>query len=189
MTTSINLLPVTYLRRQLVRTRCAQWSLGMFIALGFVAVDYTRAVKEYQSALHDVEPLQRRNKHMETQKAELARLEAILFDLSAPGLPELDPDGTNSVPSLLGIVSQSAQICAGRLWIEKLLLTTGKDKAATGNALRRLTLEGKALDNLAAATFVATLRDTDLFDRVDLKTSSAGPGIESARSYVVECLF
>jgi hypothetical protein len=51
-----------------------------------------------------------------------------------------------------------------------------------------VTFEGEALDNLAIATFVAALRDTGLFRRVELKSSIGSKSPDSrAHAYSVEC--
>jgi hypothetical protein len=121
--------------------------------------------------------------------------------------------------TLLAMVSRSAEKCEGQLRVEKLVLRpageAGKAAAppasvpalpgsASGDAKAAapapfpnrppstslVTITGTALDNLAVARFVASLRQTGAFDRVELKSSEEkAPTSQRVCSYTIECAY
>ncbi len=109
--------------------------------------------------------------------------------------------------TLIGTVSKSARECRGRLVVDEMSFQrnpnptsanrpqrssgrpTDNQPGAEGSGARAsVTLRGTALDNLAVARFAAALRDSGLFQQVELKSSV---GDQSAagnlRAYLLEC--
>ena len=107
--------------------------------------------------------------------------------------------------SLLGVVSQSARRCEGRLVVQHLTFerkdkqhTEGNRPPQPGDPKRLVpdrqdswgcaTILGDAMDNVAVATFVVGLRDSGLFRKVELKSCLRSPTAgREIRSYLLEC--
>ena len=154
------------------------------IALGVVGYDYHNECRAYQADVQMLRAQQSKYEGVASQKRELSTLKE---QLAAAGEREVSLFVTPSADhalNMLGIVSNSARECNGRLWIEELKLTS--DVSATAQTNCKLTLKGQALDNLVVAKFTATLRETGVFERVVLKPSSEQNRL--MHNYVVECL-
>jgi Tfp pilus assembly protein PilN len=136
-------------------------------------------------------PLKKLQTELDAMRAELDDLqqrEALAMSL-ADNVPDL---------TLLGVVSRAALRSDGTVYIEQLSLNreappTAKEESDAAAGPERggvLTLRGGGVDNLSVARFVAALRDSEVFERVQLKSTgvqaAAGTG---ARSYLVECVF
>ena len=95
--------------------------------------------------------------------------------------------------TLLGLVSQAARANGGRVYIQQMHYTRNDAEEANDTsdaAANTLALDGIGADNIAVATFVAELRDTQLFEHVELKSSGeVAPGGRSNRSFSLECIF
>jgi Tfp pilus assembly protein PilN len=199
MKTSLNILPYSLRLRQLVRVRLFQWVLlGSIAAAAGAGVLYATKYAPYQASLAELrareqkcEPLKKLQSELDAMRAELDDLqqrEALAMSL-ADNVPDL---------TLLGVVSRAARRSDGTVYIEQLSLNrkappTAQEKsdaAAGPEPGGVLTLRGGGVDNLSVARFVAALRDSEVFERVELKSTgvqaAAGTG---ARSYLVECVF
>jgi Tfp pilus assembly protein PilN len=201
MKTSLNVLPYTLRRRQLVRVRLLQWCLiwgTVTAAAGGVL--YMAKYVPYQARLAELQARERKYAPLNKLKTELDAMRAELDDLQkrealAMSLADDVPDLT-----LLGVISRAARQSDGKVYIERLSLgrettpqSTAPDEPGASAGRKRggvLKLNGAGLDNLSVARFVAALRDCEVFDKVELKSTgiqtAAGAG---ARSYLVECVF
>lgn len=205
MKSSINLLPLAYRRRDLLRSRLLQWSLVWIvcavIAAGIGVVKqgrYRSSLGAMKEARSDYLPLEKLMRERDAARSKLGRLHAKGTLLEH--LRERRP-----ILTLLGVVSQSARKCNGRLFVRNLQFEhrqrpaqsdqrQGKDpkkkQETTEEVLpwATVTLEGDALDNLAIATLAAVLRDTGLFRRVELKSSvGKQSGHTAIHSFTVKC--
>jgi hypothetical protein len=105
---------------------------------------------------------------------------------------------------ILGIISQSTQANQGRVSVQNMELTTVErtipGPAQTGDGKKppepiveqrtQLDLTGIAIDDLAVASFVAGLRESQVFESVELK-SSFGQVYkdQNTREYKVTCIY
>jgi len=207
MKSFVNLLPFEYRRRELVRRRLLQWSLVWLVCIAAVTgigwAKYGRW-RRLQQAIgtvqHRYRPLARIISQRDAARGELRKLHA-------RGTVPSELVEQRPVVTLLAVVGRSAQKCDGRLVLRNLTFQRQKAPPATGARQDRknpkkpqppvavqnrpwatVTFEGDALDNLAIAKFAAGLRDTGLFQRVELKSSV---GKEAAdvitHTFTVEC--
>ena len=199
MKSSLNLLPYTLRRRQIVRLRfrqwCFIWAAAAAIASGIV---YWTQYASCQSCLADLQMLERKYAPLKKMETELNSMRAQMDDLQkretlALSLADDVPDLT-----LLGTISRAAYQSNGSVYVKQWILdrkTTPQrhDKNSVVEAPKRsgmLTLQGAGIDNLSVARFVAALRDSGVFDVVELKsTGMQATRNTEARGYLVECMF
>lgn len=204
----VNLLPWNYRRRQLVRRRLMQWgAVGAAVLLagaGWLGAGLVQRA-EVQQLVADLEteyaPVAELTAQLTQGRMELRRWED--RRKAAAALEETRPALT-----LLGLVSRCARACEGRLRIDQLSLQprppspaaeprrpaspgrTAPQPPRPSGPSATVTIKGQALDNLAVARFVANLRETRAFQRVELKSTAEQPGGQGRlRSYLVECTY
>lgn len=185
MRTHINLVPERFLRRRLVRRwsirwLCA-WACGALACFGYLGL------LEHAVSLDDqinaslrakAKPVLEMSEAAQRFREELRSVEsndALLSRLTGEGS---SLDG-------VGLTSAAAAACGDRIWVQRLRIETRfaddapskpgapADRPAS-RGVRRLTLSGVAADNLAVAEFVAALRSSHAFRRVELKNSLSG---------------
>jgi hypothetical protein len=207
MKTFVNLLPLEYRREKILRRRAVQWSVvwaGCLAAAAgawWLKHDHERAALQVIRAAEQrylpLEKLNRQGKAMQTELGELRAKGTVLRQLRED----------RPLVTLIGLASRSARQCNGRLVVRNMVFERKKSEADKNTGppgppkqepqepaaeqetpWASVTFEGEALDNLAIATFVAALRDTGLFRRVELKSSigSKSPDTQ-AHAYSVEC--
>lgn len=198
--THVNLVPWKCRRRQLLKRRLKQWiwpaALAATILLAGTAVawsGYRSARAQADQLEQDYAPVERlrgENDALRTRLAELDRQLAVLRQLETPRPPL----------ALLERVSRAAQSCEGKLRVESLLASSAEAassptaeksaKAIPPGSSGTASIKGIAQDNLAVARFVASLRQSKAFERVELKgtekRTSDGP---SVCTFVVECVY
>jgi len=218
MKSHLNLLPLEHRVRETARRQLLQWCLVWGVcAVAAVGVWWLKqgrcraARQRLEAARRDHAPLDEILQESERMRAELDRLLAkgtILGKL----LDEKPP------LTLIGAVSQSARTCHGRLVVQSLAFRRRErppevDAPAPGNGRASpaksastdrkaragpatpttepwgsVALEGKAMDNVAVATFVVHLRESGLFRRVELKSSVDNSTADGQiRTYLLEC--
>ena len=208
--THTNLLPLDFRRRLLVKIRLLQWSvawgLSLVAVVGFWAVesvDLQAQIRQLQTLERQCDPLRKidaDNSRVRERLAELEQRQSLLADLDTVQYPLL----------LVGIVSQGTHRSHARVQVRNFSLAPITEVSAKSaqsahqvkkknnetqaeenvSARMRLTLKGIALDDLAVAQFIVSLRDTGVFHAVELKSSLvtqlAGG---QAREYLVECTY
>ena len=207
MKRSLNLLPFECRVRETARRRLLQWSLVWTVcaatAFGAWWLKHSRChafQQRLQVAQRSYAPLEKIICESDVMRGELEQLRAkgtILGKLldERPAL------------TLLGIVSQNARRCDGRLVVHNLSFERHERPPETDGpgpkpgrkeqpkpAIEKaepwgsVTLTGQALDNVAVATFVVSLRESELFQSVELKSSVGNDSTdEQLRTYVLEC--
>lgn len=203
----LNLLPWTFQRRMLVRRRLGQWSAVCVVStmlLGGVWLWEARARDLEQSAIDNLERraspilgMMQRNQKIEQ------RLKLLEGGQSLLG--ELEPEQLSY--HLLAAVSKSASQCSGRIQVQQFTLErTQQAKDSVKDAAKappkegaaqkepeteevcKVTIKGIGTDNLAVAQFVAALRESSLFQKVELKSAVGGADARGqGRSYIIEC--
>lgn len=184
MKKSIDLLPASYRRAQLMQNRCVGWLFGLIVVAGLVVYERHVEVKAYQMDQQMLHAQQQRHAELFRKKKELPKLRQQLTEISKNQTEAPDAPSTDFTLNMLGVVSRCAKECEGRLWIDELKMSSGPQE---DDPTIRLRLKGRATDNLIVATFAATLRETDAFERVELKRTQQRSDYE-IRNYLLECI-
>lgn len=197
-----NLLTWRFRLLLLIRRRLTQWSVvwvaAAIISLGWwqlrlhrlQATDERVALMETRSS--PLKQMQSENDRIRQQLADMNSHESLLARLDDEQLPY----------RLLALVSLQVGERDGTVRIESFKLTrrdesSSEKSSGTGSAgstehagsfSTQLAVRGIATDNLAVSLFVAGLRDTGVFESVDLK-SSVGARVDDhrAQSFAIIC--
>jgi hypothetical protein len=201
----VNLLPLGYRRRQLVHRLLVKWSLVWITCIVVGVAACGLAWRRSQLLQRDEVAAERSAAPLERLVEEQATMQASLKELEAKGTVLGQVQSERPLLSLLGVVSQSARRCEGRLVVQHLGFerkpkkqTEGSESPQSSGPQKplpekdelwgRVTIRGEAMDNVAVATFVVGLRDSGLFRRVELKSCVRSPaGGRGIRSYDLEC--
>ena len=205
----VNLLPWNYRRRCLVRRRLRQWAVAWTVVALALVVGWLDLRAQWETALAQVETHDQRYDEVRSLKGENARLLAQKQGLGKQ--QDLVVQLQQAPPPLLpvALVSASASRCEGRVAVQHLVYNeeppttqpvpqltptpSGTQPAIVATANRpprsaRLTVDGIGADNVAVAEFVLGLRDSGVFERVDLKSAAASTTrAGNVTSYQVEC--
>jgi hypothetical protein len=207
MKTFINLLPFEYRRRELVRLRLLQWSLVWAGCLLLIVAAWWLKQGQHRASRQAVEAAETRFRPLKQLMGQRRVMENELRKLHAKGTVLGQLRDERPLFTLIGMVSESARECRGRLVVDEMSFQhntnatstdrpqrdsgkpTDNQPAADGSGPRAsVTLRGTALDNLAVARFAAALRDSGLFGRVELKSSVGDHSAAgNLRAYLLEC--
>lgn len=199
MKTHLNLLPWKYRRRQLVRQRLFQWSIPWLAAAAVCAGLVWLRYDECQAIETEVGELERQCAPLDAMQREIHAGRLRLAEIEAKETIVVNLEERRPPLTLLGLVSRAAQSCGGRLRIDQLTASaeTGKTAATTEKGKEnerprtamRVEIKGTANDAVDAARFVAALRDSHAFDRVELKSAAEQTTGPRACVYCVECAY
>ncbi|QDU81887.1 hypothetical protein Pla110_36380 [Polystyrenella longa] len=198
---NINLLPIGFLKRSLIRIRLKQWGAVMFLLWGGLIFYYIvhRAEIEKEARLVeqmqlDVKPIQQHLDETEYSNGEINKLrkrQQLGMGLEQKNIPL----------QTLGKVSEAAAARAGDLYLTIFRLST------TSNSRQQMTrtasdspeetrdptemslqLDGLAMDDLTITGFIADMSSTGLFHSVEL-ISIAEQQIDDRklRIFKIEC--
>ncbi|MBI3866015.1 MAG: PilN domain-containing protein [Planctomycetia bacterium] len=199
----LNLLPLAFQRNTLRRTQIRQWSVaagicGILVAsIGlFQHYELHRLEQGLQMRRLRAEPLEALRTQNEQQRNRLALLlddQKVLAELESEQLAF----------HLLSTVSRSAASCTDGVQVQQFSFSRSKSivkspqTGATAPSDQQqttevetlvMTVKGIGADNLTVSRFVVALRDSLLFEKVDLRSSTGGQGpVRGVRSFVVEC--
>jgi cell division protein FtsB len=205
MTTSVNLLPLRFRQRMLLKRRIREWlPLWILVAAGFGTIGAARyhSLSRTQSGLNELQArcdalrtLERETESMRARLHQLNSRESLLAMLNRPGHPV---QLIGLVGSAAGREIQDVQILDFSIAPAPDVLTMPQKLVSMGEQAHlsevmppmRLHLAGIGVDDLAVARFVAVLRDSGTFLQVMLKSSSAvGDASGDAREFSAECLY
>ena len=189
MKTHVNLLPFAYRRRQLCWLRCKQWMLLGTLVLGFGAlvcwIQMTRnrrdqlRLEALRSEFTAVKETADKVELLKKDIDELKRREAIVLSLA----------NEQPILTLVALISQATQKCDGKLSVQRMQLENRSDSEHNANS-KVLMLEGIAADNHLVARFAAALRETEAFQRVELRSSDRRIVHDAeGQAYSVECVY
>ncbi len=208
MKTFVNLLSLEYRRKELLRRRLLQWSLVWTLCAAAGVGLWWLAQSRYRASLGALEGAEQAYTPLEKLVRQTQAMQEELEQHSTKGTILSQLRDERPLLTVIGVVSQAARRCDGRLVVHDLSFqrhnqpaqTRDKDKAKGAEEepeektaevkapWASVTLKGEALDNLAVATFVVSLRDSGLFRRVELKSSVGNKSSKpELRSYVLEC--
>ncbi len=182
-------MPLAIHRRLILRDRLAAWSLVWIALATAAALSYWSSFRESQQRVAAASRRDTQYRQVVKAQDEVTRIRQQIEQLrQREALSLLLAD---DLPSLLivGIVSQAAHDSGSNTCVQYLELSrTAALNDGVIDVQRTLELNGLGVDNLAVARFVASLRDSQLFDHVELKSAaSQQQGDHKARSYVVHC--
>ena len=205
MTDELNLLPESVRKTRIVVSRMKCWGLTWLV---MVIVSISVCIVSGQNRQHleataarlasQADPLrkiQSEQKAMQREAQQILKREAWMTDADS-----------NQTLALMGIVSQAASRNQGRISVHDLKLTsferpvandrpTAAGKRASKEKVEveqrmQLELNGHAVDDLAVASFVAVLREADVFESVELRSSvSEVLNNHETRHYEVTCVY
>lgn len=209
----INLLPGHYRRRCLLRRRLRQWSIAWALVVLSLAVGWLDQQERWHAALAELEMHEQRYDEIRAVKSEIARLTSERQSLGKQ--QDLVSRLQQAPPPLLtlALVSASAAKCEGRVAVVRFAYGEETSVAGTAPAAPvgsaapatpggqapaavaaqpayrgRLTIDGIGADNVAIAEFVLGLRESGVFERVDLKSAAASTSrARNVTAYQLEC--
>ena len=199
----LDLVPLAFRRKMLWSSRCRQWG----IATGLCAVAVLAvSVRQY----HDL--------HVRQERLELRRLQAAPVEAVQSQNEELrkllaqyrdeqqlraELESEQLAFHLLATVSRSAATCIDGVQVQQFSFSRTRSTVSAQPAIPEgqsghseqtevetlvMTVKGIGADNLTVSRFVVALRDSQVFDKVDLKSSMGGTGpARGIRSFIVEC--
>lgn len=211
---SINLLTWRFRIYLLIRARLVQWSViwagCSLILMGWWQVENHRlgtardAMAIMENRCTPVQQMQNQNVVLAKRVSELRSHQSLLTRLDDEQVPF----------RLLGLLSQKVADCSGAIRVDSLAIdrrlepetaaanptrstpasTTAAVAAPKSNAPRMrevtaLTLSGMADDNITVAQFVGLLRDSGVFETVELVSSiGADTATQRGQTYLVKCV-
>jgi hypothetical protein len=203
----VDLLPFEHHRNALLRRRLLQWSLicGICVLLALAGLEVIEGCcrvtrRGMEAARRSYLPVQELTRQNEDMQSELRRLQAkgTVFGQLCDERPLL---------TLIGLASQAARKCDGRLVIHRMSFQRHEEDRESTDPRQKghnqakqtptaraeqpwatVSLAGDALDNLAVARFVVALRDSGVFRRVELKSSVGSKASDTeTRSFTLNC--
>ncbi len=201
-----NLLPAEFQRRLLIRHRLWQWSFVWGATTVVIAGLVAHRVNFLLSHETRLQHMEQRCEPLRKQVAEIRDLRTRLQEMNGRELLASELDGARYPLELMGLVSQTARACGPELQIRRFKLwhdakpagpptkaerkSTGETTTTPKSEVICLTLAGLATDGLAVARFATALRETRVFESVELKSSIAGRiGDVPTREYELSCTF
>lgn len=195
MKTSINLLPASYRRQQILRRRAVQWSSVLCVVLLSGWAWQRHEMRENRAVAQQLDVLEREHAPTQLLLQQLVGMRAKLDQLQQQEAVAMELDHQRSALALLGAISHTARQTGGRLRLTKLELTDFQHVRLGGNPMSAeagggLLLAGVSLDNPAVGELLDGLQDSGIFRRVELLGSKEREGAEgSLRDYEVRCEF
>lgn len=190
----INLLPMSFRRKQMARKRAIQW-MAVICAV-FVAgwISHWFELREQRVLAQQLEVLSREHRPTQSMLKQLMKMRHRLVTLQEQESIARELESQRNALVILGVVSKTAGVTKGRLRITQLELTDFQnmhleaEKNAAAAATSSLSLTGVSLDNPAVAELLDGLQDSGLFGRVELQMmKEREDGNGSLRDYQVKC--
>ena len=187
MRTYLNLMPMNYRRRNLIRRSLRQWAAIWLLALFVLSLLAWTQWSQYQSGLARLDSRHREYAPIQELTSEAEVLQDRINQLQQREALSLSLADERSMLSLIGVLSGAANASGGQVAIRSLKFERRGDGPTQANSI---TLQGVAVDDFSVARFSARLRDEKAFSRVELKsTGDTVVGQHEARTYSLECSF
>jgi hypothetical protein len=195
MTPRMNLVPKAFQRKLLVRKRIRQWfppcavALGISVAavgeIGFRLRTLSAQASQLDAQLQPMNETSRKADEVAARLKSLVGHESVLHEIV----------GVQRPISLLAVISQSAGQSNSRLQIRRLTVqqasteTPNVPKGPTATMTStEVTIHGVAVDDADVAAFVQSLKNSQAFSTVELRsTSSTVVADVAVRQYDVCC--
>ena len=197
------LLPLVFQRKLLRHSRIKQWSVatGLCAVVAFAACVRQHHKYQVRQKVLDLRRLQAAPlQTVQTQNDELRKRLARFRDDQQL---RVELESEQLAFHLLSTVSRSAATCIDTVQVQQFSFSRTRSTVNTQPSntdgqqghpeqieieTLMMTLKGIGADNLTVSRFVVALRDSQVFDKVDLKSSMGGAGpARGIRAFVVEC--
>ena len=191
MKSHINLIPLNNQLRQLVWRRSCQWAvvvcavLGLSLLGGWIQWRHSLAEETRQRLLiQQALPMRKLQKQVEQTRLQMD-------ELKQHDKLRLVLAGERPMITLVGLVSRAAAQCDSRVSVQRLAVQQRQSVLTEKtNSVDLLELEGIAVNHLDVTRFVAALRDSRVFQQVQLKYSESQKQNQiEAQRYRVECTY
>jgi Tfp pilus assembly protein PilO len=193
MRTTINLLPQSFRRQQVLRNRVVQWAsiISAVLVTGWGWHWYE--MRQGRQLTQQLETLSREHAPTKAMLAELVQMRKQLKELQQQEAVAKELDYQRNALKLLGVISESAHKTKGRLRVTNFKISnfqtaqSGPDGATVPAGL---TINGVSLDNPAVAELLGGLQKSGIFRRVELSMLKEREDKDAAlRDYEVRCEF
>ncbi len=194
MKSHINLLSQSFRRRQLLFRRLKQWLIVGLCAVACGSLIGWSKWRNLQAQKVKLDFLTHENDPFKKMQSEIGAIKTQINELQQREAIVLELADEQSMLSLMGIVSQAAEVCEGSVTIRKLHVERNQGiRSGKAGTFRILTLEGVGSDNISVARFARALRESNAFDDVQLRSSALRLNQQQddpdQRSYTLECVF
>ena len=204
MSIQSDLLPGAIAARRYLGRKTKQWLfIWAVCAAVLVAVSVIRH-KERNDIRHLASRLEERTQPLRKLDQERAQMERHVKEAQSRETWLSNAD-SNPALQLLGIISHASAENQGRVSVDNFQLrqveikvkddkrsaaANGKSGKQAVREVMQLTLTGSAVDDLAVSSFVAWLRESEVFETVELRSSeSVELNEHNARKYLVACVY
>jgi hypothetical protein len=190
----INILPASYRRQQVLRSRCVQWTTIIAVALTFGWGWHWLEMREYRQLSQQLDVLSREHAPTRTMLQAVVDMRKKLKELQEQETVAKELETQRNALKLLGVISTTARKTQGHLRLTKFELTNfqsaGSSDKPSSNAppAGGLLLAGVSLDNQSVTELLAGLQGAGIFSRVELLKLKEREGA-SLRDYEVRCQF
>lgn len=172
MRSNINLIPPTMSREFMLRRRLTQWGKAIAATVVVVWFTYWTERQIYEELMHELWVVEREYTPAQEAFRDVVDLRAQIDKLTIQESVLGAIDRQRQVVTLLGVISQGAAACDGKIQVTKLALTdfqaSGASRAGSDSRAGSVTLSGVSLDSLVVTQFVANLQESGLFANVDV---------------------
>lgn len=199
----LDLLPLSFQRKMLQQSLVRRWSIALAVCAALAVAIFIRQHHEYQLARQVLESRRLRAAPLETVQTQNAEIQKRLARIREDQQLRAELESEQLAFHLLATVSRSAATCSDNVQVQQFSFsrtrstvttqpsnTDGQSSQPEQTEIETLvmTVKGIGADNLTVSRFVVALRDSQMFDKVDLKSSTGGTGlVRGIRAFVVEC--
>jgi hypothetical protein len=196
MKTTINLLPRSLRRQQIIRRRVTQWCCIIFTVLVAGWILHWSDLRAQETLAQRFEVLAREHQPTQLMLRQLVDMRRELQELQQQEAIAIELEQQRNALTLLGVISQTAKNSNDRLRVTELTLTNfqkrivqDESKSADGEP-GSLHIRGVSLDNSAVPELLAGLQDSGIFRWVELVGLRERQGeANSLRDYEIRCDF
>ncbi|MEM7455374.1 MAG: PilN domain-containing protein [Planctomycetota bacterium] len=191
MSSHLNLLPEEALRRQLIRRQARRWILIYLVFFLMAGGILTHSFTESRRSGTELEAAQRRFTPVNEMIQESEFFTGEIETLQRRESLALELSRNRSFLTLLGTLSNAAAECEDNVNVQSLVFQPNQNTSGQSAASKyELTLQGIGIDNLTVARFELELRNSGLFNNVELTSTGATKvGDHDAFMYTLVCHF
>lgn len=177
----LNLLPISFLKRSLIRLRVKQWGIVLSLLWCGIVFLYLIDREEIQRELAEIEQLRTEVRPIKIESAETVFANSEIARLRKRQQLGIGLEQKNIPLQTLGKVSQAASSQAGDLYVTSFNLSSRQASAASSTRAASkpdetqelvtemsLMIDGTAVDDLTITSFVNDLTETGMFFDVEL---------------------
>lgn len=204
----LDLLPPAFRRKMLRQTRRRQWSIVLGVCSVFTLAICFGQHQECRLRQQGLEARRLRAAPLEAVQTQNIELRKRLVRIRNDQQLRAELESEQVAFHLLATVSRSAATCSDGVQVQQFSFSRTRSavSAAPANTAPAnpagqesqpqqteietlvMTVKGIGADNLMVSRFVVALRDSQVFDKVDLKSSMGSTGqARGVRSFIVEC--